>query len=58
LVNSFKPALASQEVKRVKILDLSLPLEESASEPSSVEMIHELHKQGVNRMKTYFGWIS
>jgi kynurenine formamidase len=39
----------------VKIIDLSLPIEESPSEPSPVKVVHELHKRGIDRMKTYFG---
>jgi kynurenine formamidase len=39
----------------VKIIDLSVPLEESPSELLPVKVTHEPHKQGVNRMKTFFG---
>ncbi len=38
----------------VKIIDLSVPLEESPSEPLPVKVIHEPHEQGASRMKTFF----
>ncbi|HEX7364493.1 MAG TPA: cyclase family protein [Dehalococcoidia bacterium] len=39
----------------VKIIDLSLPLEDSPSEPQSVKVVHAPHAQGVNRMADIFG---
>ncbi len=39
----------------VKIIDLSIPVEDSPSEPLPVKVTHEPHKQGVKRMKTFFG---
>jgi kynurenine formamidase len=38
----------------VRIIDLSLPIENSPSEASPVEVIHELHSQSVDTMKSYF----
>jgi len=38
-----------------KIIDLSLPLEESPSEPQPVKVTHLLHGQSVKRMSDYFG---
>lgn len=39
----------------VKIIDLSIPVEDSPSEPLPVKVTHEPHKQSVERMKTFFG---
>ena len=39
----------------IKIIDLSLPLEDSPSEPQPVKVLHLLHAQGVKRMAEYFG---
>jgi kynurenine formamidase len=44
-----------EAAKMVKILDLSVPLEESPSEPLPVKVAHEPHEQGVKRMGTFFG---
>ena len=38
-----------------KIIDLSVPTEESPSEPLPVKVSHEAHKQGVEAMKAFFG---
>lgn len=38
----------------VEIIDLSLPIENSPSEPLPVEVIHESHSQGVDAMKRFF----
>jgi len=38
-----------------RIIDLSLPLKESLSEPQAVKVTHLLHNQGVERMANYFG---
>jgi len=37
------------------IIDLSVPTEDSPSEPLPVKVTHEPHQQAVGRMKTYFG---
>jgi len=37
------------------IIDLSVPTEDSPSEPFPLKVSHEEHKQGVSRMKTAFG---
>ena len=42
-------------MKKVRILDLSLPLEESASELFSAEVQHQDHKSSVDRIKDLFG---
>jgi kynurenine formamidase len=39
----------------VKIIDLSIPVEESPSEPLPVKVTHETHRQSVEWMKTFFG---
>jgi kynurenine formamidase len=39
----------------VKIIDLSVPLEESPSEPLPVKVIHERHGQSVTKMADFFG---
>jgi kynurenine formamidase len=39
----------------VKIIDLSIPVEDSPSEPVPVKVTREAHKQSVERMKTFFG---
>ena len=39
----------------VRIIDLSVPTEESPSEPLPVKVTHQLHQQAVERMKTFFG---
>ncbi len=37
------------------IIDLSVPLEDSPSEPLPVKVTHELHQQAVEMMKIFFG---
>ena len=37
------------------IIDLSIPLEDSPSEPLPVKVTHELHQQAVEMMKIFFG---
>jgi kynurenine formamidase len=37
-----------------KIIDLSVPLEDSPSEPLPVKVVHELHLQSVKRMASFF----
>jgi kynurenine formamidase len=39
----------------MKIIDLSVPLEDSPSEPQNVEVIHVAHDKGVASMATAFG---
>jgi len=39
----------------VKIIDLSIPVEDTPSEPVPVKVTREAHKQSVERMKTFFG---
>ncbi|OGO05137.1 MAG: cyclase [Chloroflexi bacterium RBG_13_54_8] len=39
----------------MRIIDLSVPIEPSPSEPLPVEVTHEDHKQGVPVMKAFFG---
>lgn len=39
----------------MKIIDLSIPLEDSPSEPQNVEVIHEAHDKGVTGMAGSFG---
>jgi kynurenine formamidase len=39
----------------VKIIDLSVPIEESPSEPLPVKVAHESHHQSVERMASFFG---
>ncbi len=38
-----------------RIIDLSIPLEESPSDPSPVKVTHEYHKQGAEAMTKFFG---
>jgi hypothetical protein len=40
----------------VKIIDLSVPVEDSPSEPLPVKVTHEPHQQAVGLMKMFFGW--
>jgi kynurenine formamidase len=42
-------------MSKVRIVDLSIPTEESPSDPSPVEVIHETHEQSVEVMKLAFG---
>lgn len=39
----------------VRIIDLSIPTEDSPSEPLPVKVSHEYHQQSVEMMKTFFG---
>jgi len=39
----------------MKIIDLSIPLESSASEPQRVEVIHHGHQESVSGMMNFFG---
>jgi kynurenine formamidase len=39
----------------VRIIDLSVPTEESPSEPLPVKVVHEVHGQSVKRMADFFG---
>jgi kynurenine formamidase len=39
----------------VRIVDLSVPMEDSPSEPLPVKVTHELHQQAVELMKMFFG---
>lgn len=41
-------------MKSTKIIDLSVPLEPSPSEPQVVEVTHEAHEQGMSTMKAIF----
>jgi len=38
----------------VRIVDLSIPIEDSLSEPLPVKVSHEFHQQGVEKMKSFF----
>ncbi len=40
---------------RITIIDLSVPTEESPSDPLPIEVVHERHDQTVEAMKRYFG---
>ena len=42
-------------MKKIKIIDLSVPTEESPSEPLPVKVVHEGHEQSVEAMKKFFG---
>jgi kynurenine formamidase len=39
----------------VRIIDLSIPIEDSPSEPLPVQVVHEEHRQSVKRMADFFG---
>jgi kynurenine formamidase len=39
----------------VRIIDLSIPVEDSPSEPLPVKVVHEAHRQSVKRMADFFG---
>ena len=38
----------------VKVIDLSLPIENSPSEPLPIEVIHEVHSQSVETIRRFF----
>jgi kynurenine formamidase len=42
-------------MKKIKIIDLSVPTEEAPSEPLPVKVAHEGHEQSVEAMKNFFG---
>jgi len=42
-------------MRRVRIIDLSIPTESSPSEPLPIQVIHEAHTESVEAMKRFFG---